>query len=215
MVSFEVSRLCLFLRKILPVKLLIVDNHDSFTHNLEQIIRESGWRNYDICFPEDLDLSRLADYNKVLLSPGPGLPNERPVLKELVLRAGKNISVLGVCLGHQAIAEAFGGTLRHVGRVAHGEAVEMCHTNESLIFSEIPADFIGGKYHSWCVEEKTFPDVLKITACDPDGLIMALEHKELPVYGIQFHPESIMTPEGAKMIRNWLAADLDGRAEAG
>ncbi len=173
-----------------------------------QIIREDGWLNYDICFPEDLDLSRLSDYNKVLLSPGPGLPHERPVLKELILRAGKNISVLGVCLGHQAIAEAFGGKLRHVGRVAHGEAAEMYHTGTSLIFSEIPIKFIGGKYHSWCVDEKTFPDVLRVTAHDQEGLIMALEHKELPVYGIQFHPESIMTPEGGKMIRNWLDSAL-------
>ncbi len=186
-------------------QLLIIDNHDSFTYNLLQIVRELGVDKYHLVFPEHFDLSTINKYDKVLISPGPGLPSERKVLYNIIRACTGRMPMLGVCLGHQALAETFGAGLQKPGRIVHGESSMIRHTNDSDLFRGIPENFQAGRYHSWCVQEKAFPEVLRCTATDADGLIMAVEHRQFPLFGIQFHPESIMTPYGAQIIENWLS----------
>jgi anthranilate synthase/aminodeoxychorismate synthase-like glutamine amidotransferase len=196
------------------MSLLLLDNHDSFTWNLVELLRSTGKVNVKIVNPENLAISDLIRYDRVIFSPGPGLPEEQPAMFD-VLRAvekirvdrGKTISILGVCLGMQAIAIHFGGTLMNLPTVVHGQPRKLSILNQGHpFFRNIPDNTEVGLYHSWAVNPDTLPTCLETLAITPDGTIMALSHKTLPITGVQFHPESIMTPLGKKMIINWLSS---------
>lgn len=185
-------------------KVLVIDNYDSFTYNLVHLINELGaevevWRN------DKFDLDAVEAYDKIILSPGPGIPVEAGLLLDVIRRYAPTKSIFGVCLGQQAIAEAFGGTLLNLGRPMHGIAtpVDILDQEEEL-FRELPKTFKVGRYHSWVVSNQGLPDCLKVTATDVDNEIMALSHKEYDVRGVQFHPESVLTEYGKEMMKNWL-----------
>lgn len=186
------------------MKILVVDNYDSFTFNLTALVREAGW-DCDVVKNDAVDFGRAGEYGKILLSPGPGVPAESGLLCELVRRFSAGKSILGICLGHQAIAEVFGGRLVRLPRPEHGvtRRVRVLDRSESL-FDGLPEEFDAGLYHSWAVSAEDFPRCLKITAATGDGAVMALAHREHDVKGVQFHPESVMTRSGAGIIRSWL-----------
>jgi len=187
------------------MKILLLDNYDSFTFNLLQLLREAGVKDLTIVKNDQLSLEAAEKYDAFVISPGPGLPIDSGITCELIRRYAGEKKILGVCLGMQAIAEVFGGKLVQPGHVLHGETVQV---EPSIpldpLFSEMESGFDAGLYHSWAVEEKSLPDCLQLTAQDSRGVIMALRHKEFDICGVQFHPESIMTPMGGKMIGNWL-----------
>jgi anthranilate synthase component II len=184
------------------MKVLVVDNHDSFTYNLVQQLAESGAQT--IVKPlEDISLKKIKEFRKLLISPGPGLPSKK--LKNLIKQAAPDASVLGVCLGHQAAAMVYGGKLKQASRIYHGEAADIRITNkEYSLFRDMPDVFAAGRYHSWIIDPDTLPEILEITAVDENNEIMGLRHKEFDLHTVQFHPESILTPEGSKIISNWL-----------
>ena len=184
---------------------LIVDCHDSFVYNLVQLVRECGAVPHLVSCDE-VEVESVDRYDRVLLSPGPGLPCEAGRLLDIVRRASGCVPVLGVCLGLQAIAEVFDGRLRQLAEVYHGIA-SACHiTADDALFSGLENPFVVGRYHSWVVDRTGLPACLEITALSPDGEIMALRHRTLDVRGVQFHPESILTPTGRELIANWLRA---------
>lgn len=187
------------------MKILLLDNYDSFTFNLFQLVGEVGGGVPDVFRNDKITLEEVEKYDKILLSPGPGLPGEAGVMPELVKRFAASKSILGVCLGHQCIAENFGAKLENMERVCHGFGMEtfVKKTDETL-FKGVPKQFESGRYHSWTVSKEDFPAVLEITAEDAEGRVMALRHRNFDVRGIQFHPESVLTPEGAAIMRNWL-----------
>ena len=186
-------------------EVLIVDCHDSFVYNLVQLVRECGAVPHLVSCDE-VEVERVDHYDRVLLSPGPGLPRESGRLLDVVRRASGRVPVLGVCLGLQAIAEVFGGRLRQLAEVYHGIA-SPCHiTADDALFSGLENPFVVGRYHSWVVDRIGLPACLEITALSPDGEIMALRHRTLDVRGVQFHPESILTPSGRHLLENWLRA---------
>jgi len=194
-----------YLLKFLTVKLLLLDNHDSFTFNLLQIIREWGKCSCTVLKAEQLINYDIRDFDKLMISPGPGLPHETPLLLQTIGKAVGHLSVLGVCLGHQAIACYFGGKLRKAKTICHGEVSEVKLTSIiSPVFRSIPGRFDVGRYHSWVVDPNDYGSGMQVTAITKNGTIMALQHQHLPVYGVQFHPESIMTPYGAQIVQNWL-----------
>lgn len=183
---------------------LVIDNYDSFTYNLVHLINELGyeaevWRN------DKFELKEVANYDKILLSPGPGIPEEAGLLLEVIKTYAPTKSIMGVCLGQQAIAEAFGGTLLNLGRPMHGIAtpITVLDSNE-LTFKGCPDLIEVGRYHSWVVNSVDLPSSLKVTAVDGEGQIMALRHEKYDVCGVQFHPESVLTPSGKQMMKNWL-----------
>jgi anthranilate synthase component 2 len=184
--------------------ILIIDNYDSFTYNLVHLINELGyetevWRN------DKFELKDVAQFDKIVLSPGPGIPSEAGLLLDVIKTYAASKQILGVCLGQQAIAEAFGGSLLNLGRPMHGIATTAQKTVEQEpLFVGIDHNFTVGRYHSWVVNPADLPDSLTITAVDEDGQIMALRHKQYAVCGVQFHPESVLTPEGKTMMNNWL-----------
>lgn len=186
--------------------ILVIDNYDSFTFNLVHLLHECGhdatvWRN------DKFALADVAAFNKILLSPGPGIPEEAGLLLDVIRTYGASKSILGICLGQQAIAEVYGGTLYNLAKPVHGTATPIRITvSEEPIFGGLPLSFSVGRYHSWAVSRDGFPDSLSITAEDEQGVIMALSHKTLDVKGLQFHPESVLTAHGKEMIANWLAA---------
>ena len=185
------------------MKVIIIDNYDSFTYNLAHLVKELGadvtvW--YNDCFK----LSQIAAFDKILLSPGPGLPSEAGLLLDVIRVYADSKSILGVCLGHQAIAEVYGGGLLNLPNVYHGIASMGTQLGNDPIFTGLPEQITMGRYHSWVVNRADFPDVLDITALSNDGQIMGLKHKHYDLHGIQFHPESILTPQGRVIIRNWL-----------
>ncbi len=186
------------------MKILIVDNFDSFTYNLSHYIEQFA----DKCIVvrnDNISGRALEAADKILLSPGPGLPHQVPVLREIIANFAHRKPILGVCLGHQAIAEAFGAQLFNLPSVVHGEQKNTVLLDTSdYLFNKVPKNFLSGRYHSWAVCEKNFPDVLKITATDNSNLIMALSHKIFDVKGVQFHPESVMTTSGLQIIKNWV-----------
>lgn len=187
------------------MKILLLDNYDSFTFNLFQLVGEVGGIVPDVVRNDKITLEEVEKYDKILLSPGPGLPSEAGIMPELVKHFAPKKSILGVCLGHQCIAETFGGQLENLERVCHGLGIETVVEDENeQLFRGLPKTFQSGRYHSWTVSRENLPESLKITASDDDGRIMALSHREFDVRGIQFHPESVLTPEGAKIIQNWL-----------
>ncbi len=186
------------------MNLLVLDNYDSFTYNLVYMLRELGHRP-DVIRNDKLSIEAVGQYDKILLSPGPGLPSEAGIMPALIAEYGPTKSILGVCLGHQAIAEAFGATLENLADVLHGVAhqTHITDANERL-FAGLPATLPVGRYHSWSVIRAGLPDALQITAEDEQGRIMALAHKTFDIKGVQFHPESVLTEGGKTMLENWL-----------
>lgn len=185
-------------------KVLIIDNYDSFTYNLVHLINEVGeeaevWRN------DKFEMADVDRFDKILLSPGPGIPEEAGLLLDLIRTYAPTKSIFGVCLGQQAIAEAFGGSLFNLGRPMHGIATSISITDpQELLFRAMPDRFKVGRYHSWVVSNENLPACLKVTATDESEQIMALRHTALNVRGVQFHPESVLTENGKQMMKNWL-----------
>ena len=184
------------------MKVVIIDNYDSFTYNLSHLIKELG-AEVTVLRNDQFKLEDLEPFNKIVLSPGPGIPSEAGLLLDVIRTYAGKKPILGVCLGHQAIGEAFGGKLVNLSEVFHGVATPCNIVVDDPIFSGLERTFTIGRYHSWVVSKEAFPDCLEITA-EIDGQIMALRHKTLNVRGIQFHPESVLTPDGKKMIQNWM-----------
>ena len=187
------------------MKILVLDNYDSFTYNLVQYIERLLKRAVDVKRNDQIRLDEVAAYDKVLISPGPGIPEEAGITLDLIRKYGPVKSILGVCLGHQAIAEAYGGSIRNLTTVYHGVTGQMKQlVKDEYLFKGIPLEFDAGRYHSWVVEPDTLPAELEITVENDEGYIMALRHREHDVRGVQFHPESVLTEYGGKMIMNWL-----------
>jgi len=186
------------------MKILVLDNYDSFTYNLVHLIRENGYA-VDIYRNDKISLENVGRYDKILLSPGPGIPDEAGIMKQVVKEYGSTKSILGICLGHQGIAEVYGASLFNIPKVLHGvtSLTEIKDTDEYL-FKGVPLQFQATHYHSWAVLPESITPELKVTAVNDEGMIMGLRHRKYDVKGLQFHPESIMTPEGPKMIKNWL-----------
>ena len=185
------------------MKIVIIDNYDSFTYNLSHLVKELG-AEVTVLRNDQFALSDLESYNKIILSPGPGIPSEAGLLCDVIRTYAGRKPILGVCLGHQAIGEVFGAKLENLSDVFHGVATS-CHiVSDEPIFSGIERDITIGRYHSWVVSREDFPDCLEITAVSDEGQVMALRHRQLNVRGIQFHPESVLTPDGKKMLQNWL-----------
>jgi len=186
-------------------KILVVDNYDSFTYNLVQIIEEISKQKPDVIRNNELDMEGIAAYDFIFLSPGPGIPEEAGDLLEVIRRYGPTKKIMGVCLGLQAIGQVYGCQLKNLAKVFHGLQTEMHLTDEkSPIFHDIEPNFQAGRYHSWVIDKDTMVDDLKTTCIDKDGEIMAAEHKDYKVYGVQFHPESILTPIGKNIVANFL-----------
>lgn len=185
------------------MKTAIIDNYDSFTYNLAHLIRELGTE-VTVMRNDQFELPELDKFDKIVLSPGPGIPSEAGLLLDVIRTYSSRKPILGVCLGHQAIGEVFGGKLKNLSDVFHGVATEVTLLGNDPIFRGIPARCSVGRYHSWVISTEDFPDCLEITATSDEGQIMALRHKTLNVRGIQFHPESVLTPDGRQMLQNWL-----------
>lgn len=187
------------------MKLLVFDNYDSFTYNLVHLVEKILRQKVTVVRNDAIRLEEVAAFDKIILSPGPGVPFEAGLLLPLIHAYASSKSILGVCLGHQAIGEAFGGTLVNLDKVYHGVATPI-HIAQpaSPIFAGLPESFQVGRYHSWVVSEENWPSCLQATAVDEQGLIMGLQHKEFDVTGVQFHPESVLTPQGEQLMRNWL-----------
>ncbi len=186
------------------MKVLLIDNNDSFTFNLAQIIEQSGLCALAVVPYNKVTDELIEEFDKIVISPGPGIPSDFPNLEMIVKKFYKSKSILGVCMGHEAIALAFGGSIHHKG-IFHGVVKQTSITKEDhYIFENVPQKFDAGLYHSWALDEKTFPDELEITARAEDNIIMALCHKKYDLIGFQYHPESIMTKFGKQMLHNWL-----------
>jgi len=196
-------------------KILVFDNYDSFTYNLVHLIEHITQQKIDVYRNDEIALDKVNDYDKIVLSPGPGVPNEAGLLKPLIEQYGATKSILGVCLGHQAIGEVFGGELTNLKEVYHGLAMPIQVVDKSeipennqvkkSILHNVPNNSLVGRYHSWVVNKANFPKNLTITALDENGYVMALQHNEFDIQGVQFHPESILTPFGKQMMENWLS----------
>ncbi len=188
-----------------PYKILVFDNYDSFTYNLVHLVEKILHYRVEIHRNDQLPLEKVKQYDKIILSPGPGVPGEAGLLLPLIREYASCKSILGVCLGHQAIGEVFGARLANLSKVYHGVATP-CHIIKpgTGLFEELPATIEVGRYHSWIVEEEGFPGCLTITAKDDEGQIMGLRHNSYDVQGVQFHPESILTPPGEQILKNWL-----------
>ena len=186
------------------MKLLVFDNYDSFTYNLVHIVEDILDARVDVVRNDEITLDSIENYDRIILSPGPGIPSEAGLLLPLIKRFAASKSILGVCLGHQAIAESFGGTLTNLETVYHGVATPIEVLPGEKIFDGLPARIDVGRYHSWIVDESSLPHELLITSRDENNLIMSLRHRELDITGVQFHPESVLTPEGVSIIKNWL-----------
>ena len=185
------------------MKIVIIDNYDSFTYNLAHLVKELGvevtvYRN------DQFELPQLEAFDKIILSPGPGIPSEAGLLLDVIRTYAGKKPMLGVCLGHQAIGEAFGAKLTNLSDVFHGVATEGTQFGNDPIFAGLPKRIVMGRYHSWVVSKDGFPSCLEITAESDEGQVMALRHKEYDIHGIQFHPESVLTTEGKTMLDNWL-----------
>ena len=185
------------------MKIVIIDNYDSFTYNLSHLVKELG-AEVTVLRNDQFELKELEQFSKIILSPGPGVPSEAGLLLDVIRTYAGKKPILGVCLGHQAIGEVFGGKLENLSDVFHGVATEGTQFGNDEIFSGLYNRIMMGRYHSWVVSKTGFPDCLEITAESDEGQIMALKHKTLNIRGIQFHPESVLTPDGRKMIQNWL-----------
>lgn len=203
-------------------KILVFDNYDSFTYNLVHLVEKIIDDKVDVYRNDQLPLEKVKEYDKIILSPGPGVPSEAGLLLPLIKEYASTKSILGVCLGHQAIGEAFGGQLINLSSVFHGIAtpIKIVNAKEEMtneekdtvtirhskadLFKGLPEELEVGRYHSWVISNEAFPEELAITAVDEQGFIMALQHKTYDVQGVQFHPESVLTPQGEAILRNWL-----------
>jgi anthranilate synthase component 2 len=199
------------------VRILVFDNYDSFTYNLVHLVEKIIHDKVDVYRNDQLPLEKVAAYDKIILSPGPGIPEEAGMLLPLIKEYASSKSMLGVCLGHQAIGEAFGGKLVNLSTVYHGVAtkVKIVNSEQSIVnshlpsaisplFDGLPGELEVGRYHSWIVSDEGFPAELEVTARDDNEYIMALQHRKYDIQGVQFHPESVLTPDGEKILRNWL-----------
>jgi len=198
------------------MKILVFDNYDSFTYNLVHLVEKITHEKVDVYRNDQLPLEKVKGYDKIILSPGPGIPEEAGLLLPLIKEYASTKSILGVCLGHQAIGEAFGGKLVNLSTVYHGVATKIevggrksevgsqKSEGNSPLFNGLPSEIEVGRYHSWIVSDENFPGELEVTARDENNYIMALQHKKYDVQGVQFHPESVLTPDGEKILQNWL-----------
>jgi len=186
------------------VKILVFDNYDSFTYNLVHAVKKLGYTNIEVHRNDQITLEEIERFDKIILSPGPGVPSESGILLDVIRTYAPTKSILGVCLGEQAIAEAFGGTLINLTDVHHGVSSQVNVLAEDVLFNGLEKQLEVGRYHSWAAEKSTLPECLTITAVDNEGMIMALQHKNYDVRGVQFHPESVLTPTGEQMLKNWL-----------
>src|SRR4051812_31321651 len=194
------------------MKILVFDNYDSFTYNLVHLVEKILHEKVDVYRNDQIPLEKVKEYDKIILSPGPGLLEESGLLLPLIKAYAASKSILGVCLGHQAIGEAFGGKLVNLSTVYHGVALPVKLDHEATkgkatgpaLFEGLPDEILVGRYHSWIISDEGFPASLKVTARDDNGYIMALEHESFDVQGVQFHPESVLTPDGEAILRNWL-----------
>jgi anthranilate synthase component II len=186
------------------MKILVFDNYDSFTYNLVHLVEKVCDYDIQVHRNDKIALEEINEYDKILLSPGPGIPNEAGILLEVIKEYGASKDILGVCLGLQAIGEAFGGKLKNLDEVYHGVATPVQVLKNDQLFKDCPAEFKAGRYHSWVVDKAGLPDCLEVTATDEQGNIMAMRHKTLRVKGVQFHPESILSEYGEQIIRNWI-----------
>lgn len=186
------------------MKILVFDNYDSFTYNLVQIIEQIVGEKVDVYRNDQIPLEDIEKYDKIILSPGPGIPKEAGILLDVIKKYAPTKSIFGVCLGQQAIAEAFGGSLINLSEIYHGVATESIQINAHQIFNDLPETLEVGRYHSWAVNPDDFPTELEITSVDKNGMIMSLKHKTYDVHAVQYHPESILTPDGKKILENFL-----------
>lgn len=188
-------------------KILVFDNYDSFTYNLVQMIEQITGEKVDVVRNDQIALEDIQKYDKIILSPGPGIPEEAGILLDVIKKYAPTKSILGVCLGQQAIAEAFGGSLINLTEIYHGVTTEAIQISKHKIFNDLPPTLEVGRYHSWAVNPENFPEELEITSTDSKGMIMSLKHKTFDVHGVQYHPESILTPDGETIIRNFLIGE--------
>lgn len=188
------------------MRILVLDNYDSFTYNLVHIIRELGYGDgMDVIRNDKIPLADVDKYDKILLSPGPGIPSEAGIMHDLIRKYGPTKSILGICLGHQGIGEVYGATLYNMQDVLHGVATPVrVIKNDDYLFRKVPGNFTVCRYHSWAVDGNSVNGQMKITAIDNDGIVMGLSHEVHDVRGLQFHPESILTQYGKQLMKNWL-----------
>lgn len=186
-------------------KILVLDNYDSFVYNLVHIIREEGFE-VDVYRNDKISIDDVDQYDKILLSPGPGVPDEAGIMKDLIRRYAASKSIFGVCLGHQAIGEVFGASLTNMEVVLHGFGMKtkVVENTKDYLYNEVPAEFTTGRYHSWVVDKDSVAGDLEITALGEDDYVMGIRHKSLDVRGVQFHPESVLTEGGKQLVQNWL-----------
>ena len=187
----------------MKMKILVFDNYDSFTYNLVHAIGRLGY-DADVARNDCIAIEDIDRYDKIVLSPGPGIPSESGILLDLIATYAPTKSIFGVCLGEQAIGEAFGGKLENLANVYHGISTEIRIVGDDPLFAGVERSFDAGRYHSWIVSRENFPDELEITAVDSENNIMALAHRKYDVRGVQFHPESVLTPVGTQILKNWL-----------
>ena len=193
------------------MKILVFDNYDSFTYNLVQIIEQIVGSEVDVFRNDQIPLEDIEKYDKIILSPGPGIPEEAGILLDVIKKYAPTKSIFGVCLGQQAIAEAFGGNLINLSEIYHGVATEATQTKEHKIFDYLTENLEVGRYHSWAVNPDDFPTELEITSVDKNGMIMSLKHKIYDVHAVQYHPESILTPNGKQILENFLKPEAGGQ----
>lgn len=187
------------------LSVLVLDNYDSFTYNLVHILQQLPGLTVDVYRNDKISIEAIDSYDRILLSPGPGIPEEAGIMLDVVKRYAGKKPILGVCLGHQGIGEVFGAKLKNLSQVMHGVATPLIlNVKDEPLFDGIESGFMVGRYHSWVVDNKELPDTIEITATDADGQIMALRHKQLNIRGVQFHPESVLTEHGFQIIKNWI-----------
>ncbi len=186
------------------MRILVLDNYDSFTYNLVHYLEKVTDAEIQVHRNDKISLDDVGKFDKILLSPGPGIPSEAGILLELIKRYSPSKSIFAVCLGQQAIAEAFGGSLNNLSEVFHGVSTPIEIVAEDILFHDIPKKLNVGRYHSWAVNRSDLPDELEVIALDEQGSIMALRHRKFDVRGVQFHPESVLTEHGLQMIENWI-----------
>ncbi|MCB9360844.1 MAG: aminodeoxychorismate/anthranilate synthase component II [Flavobacteriales bacterium] len=191
-------------------KILVLDNYDSFTYNLVHYIEANGDYEVDVFRNDEISIEEVNNYDTIVLSPGPGLPEDAGILKELIQIYAPTKKILGVCLGMQAIGEVFGGKLENLENVYHGVATKLTVIDSSdLIYKSLPQHFEIGRYHSWVISRENFPEKLSITAIEENNQVMSLKHKDYQLYGVQYHPESILTEHGKEIINNFLEAPFN------
>jgi anthranilate synthase component 2 len=185
------------------MKIVVIDNYDSFTYNLVHYLEDLN-AEVTVFRNDEFELDELEKFDKILLSPGPGIPSEAGLLKDVIKKYAATKSIFGVCLGLQAIGEVFGGTLTNLEKVYHGVATKVTLTEDDFIFNDLPKETEVGRYHSWVVSTENLPEDLIVTSIDENGQIMSIKHAKYDVRGVQYHPESVLTPNGKKILENWL-----------